>query len=415
MVARIEALLKEKIGLDAVSIGAATVERAMRDRIAATRCHDASDYLEHVLASAGELQQLIEAVVVPESWFFRDRKAFVALARLAQEECSRQPPDHVLRVLSLPCSTGEEPYSMAMTLLDAGVPPQRFAVDAIDISARALARADGGIYGRNSFRDKDLAFRERHFAPMGSAWCLNEGVRRQVRFRQGNLFDSSGFYGAHSFDAIFCRNVLIYFDRAAQVRAVKILDRLLAATGALFVGPSEAALLQEQGFVSAKVPLAFAFRKAPAIDHKPKPPQRRSVQLMPMARRNARAIVPLAKRSSPPPTAADAPTTVVSKTWIEEALQMADRGDLVQALKHCERHMSQDAPSAQAFYLLGLLHDAEGRARLAGEYYRKALYLDPTHAEALIHLAMVLSSEGDERGAQILFDRAKRVQTAGSK
>lgn len=419
VIARIEALLKAKIGLDAASIGAATIGRAVRERTAASGCQDTHAYLDLVLASELELQELIEAVVVPESWFFRDRKAFAALARMAHEECAPQHPDKVLRVLSLPCSTGEEPYSMAITLLDAGIPPHRFAVDAVDISARAIARADSGVYAKNSFRDKDLAFRDRHFEPIGPAWRLSEGVRRQVRFRQNNLFDIGVIFGAQSFDAIFCRNVLIYFDRPTQVRAIEMLKRLLAPTGMLFVGPSETGVLQDRGFVAAKLPLAFAFHKAIGVPGGPKVPRVGSVKPMPAARASARTNAPVSRpmpHSPPAPAVAEAPRAPATvKNWIEEAQRLADQGNLVDALEHCERHMSQDTPSAQAFYLLGLLHDAGGRTRLACEQYRKALYLDPGHAEALVHLAMALSSDGDARGAQVLFDRARRVQAAGGK
>lgn len=416
VIVRIETLLKEKIGLDAVSIGATTLERAVRERLAATGCQDAHAYLDLVLTSEPELQELIEAVVVPESWFFRDRRAFEALARIAQEESPCHHPDGVLRVLSLPCSTGEEPYSIAMTLLDAGMPPRRFQVNAVDISARAIARADSGIYGRNSFRDSDLDFRDRHFMPMGSAYCLNENVRRRVRLHQGNLFDLSGSCGAQTYDAVFCRNVLIYFDRPAQVRAVEILNRLLANTGVLFVGPSETALLQDRGFVSAQLPLAFAFRKAPAVARVPSPPVRPVLAARVNARASALTSRPMQGSSPaqrPAVAVADAPRTATAKSWIEEAQQMADRGNLADALAHCETHMKQDTPSAQAFYLVGLLHDAAGRTQQACEQYRKALYLDPNHEEALVHLAMALRSGGDERGAQRLFERAKRAQVAG--
>lgn len=418
VVARIETLLKERIGLDAASIGTTTLERAVRERLEATGCRDAHTYLGLVLTSEPELQELIEAVVVPESWFFRDRRAFEALARIAQES-PRHRPDGVLRVLSLPCSTGEEPYSIAMTLLDAGMPPHRFQIDAIDISARAIARADSGIYGKNSFRDRDLDFRDRHFMAMGSAYCLNENVRRKVRLQQGNLFDLSGPCGAQTFDAVFCRNVLIYFDRPAQVRAVEILSRLLANTGVLFVGPSETALLQDQGFESAKLPLVFAFRKASATPRTPSPPGRPR-QPMLAARIDSRAGSPASRprqRSAHAPqpavAVADAPRKATTKSWIEEAQQMADRGNLADALAHCETHMKHDTPSAQAFNLVGLLHDAAGRTKLACEQYRKALYLDPNHQEALVHLAMALRTGGDERGAQRLFERAKRAQVAG--
>ncbi len=100
-------------------------------------------YWERVRGSRAELQALIEAVVVPETWFFRDREAFAALARLAREEwLPSAPQTGCCRLLSLPCSTGEEPYSMAMALLDAGVPADRFRIDAVDISAAALAQAE---------------------------------------------------------------------------------------------------------------------------------------------------------------------------------------------------------------------------------------------------------------------------------
>jgi chemotaxis protein methyltransferase WspC len=417
-IARIESLLKARIGLDAASIGTASIERAVRERCAASDCRDAQAYLDLVLTSEVELQELIEAVVVPESWFFRDRQAFVALAGVAQKECLRKGPEGVLRVLSLPCSTGEEPYSMVMTLLDAGIPAPRFQVDAVDISARALAKADAGIYGKNSFRDKDVGYRDGHFAPMGSAYCLNESVRRQVCFRQGNLFDAGSFFGARTFDAIFCRNVLIYFDRPTQLRVVEILNRLLAATGLLFVGPSETGVLQDQGFVTAKLPLAFAFRKALAIGHEPRPAPVRLSKPVPVARANARAPAAIPKpkqRSSPALALVDSARPAVPKSWIEEAQQLADRGNLLDALKHCEQHIDEETTSAAAFYLLGLLHDAAGRSQQACEQYRKALYLDAGHTEALVHLAVALRRDGDARGAQLLLDRAKRVQAAGSK
>ena len=112
----------------------------MQERQSACHLGDVHAYLERVRVSGTELQALIEAVVVPETWFFRDRHAFVALARLAREEWLPSHREGALALLSLPCSTGEEPYSMAMALLDADVPANRFRVDAVDISTRSLAQ-----------------------------------------------------------------------------------------------------------------------------------------------------------------------------------------------------------------------------------------------------------------------------------
>src|ERR1700761_8384985 len=170
--ARFESWLLRETGISVSTLGVHAFERAVWDRVHATQADAASEgdletYWQLLNASRDERQALVELIVVPETWFFRDREAFVALARLANERLVREP-SHVLRVLSAPCSSGEEPYSIAMALFDAGIGPERFSIDAVDISERALEVARRGVYGRNSFRGRALEFRERHFAAVGS-------------------------------------------------------------------------------------------------------------------------------------------------------------------------------------------------------------------------------------------------------
>src|SRR5712691_11385773 len=101
MLAEFEGLLKRTIGLNAASIGASAVKRAVQTRMAACNLKDAQAYREHMRTSVAELQELVEAVVIPETWFFRDPEAFAAMLGFA-----RQRPQPVLRLLSLPCATG---------------------------------------------------------------------------------------------------------------------------------------------------------------------------------------------------------------------------------------------------------------------------------------------------------------------
>src|SRR6478672_4291209 len=107
--AAIENLLRQKIGLNATAVGSNTIARAMRHRMTATGLADEATYLTQLYASATELEALIETIVVPETWFFRDREPFVLLAHYVTSEWLPAHPHRVLRVLSLPCSTGEEP------------------------------------------------------------------------------------------------------------------------------------------------------------------------------------------------------------------------------------------------------------------------------------------------------------------
>ena len=184
----IEALLKQKIGLDANSIGSNTITHAVERRRLSCGLPDRAAYLSHLRSSPQELEDLIEAVVVPETWFFRDREPFVYLRQFVTEWQAAHSAG-VFRVLSAPCSTGEEPYSIAMTLLQSGLTSAQFKVDAVDISHRALLKAKRGIYGKQSFRGGGVVDQSRYFQPAESGQEIRPFVRNTVNFIQGNLLN----------------------------------------------------------------------------------------------------------------------------------------------------------------------------------------------------------------------------------
>jgi chemotaxis protein methyltransferase WspC len=447
---RFKSWLLRETGIDASSLGVNALERAVLERVRVTRlgaaAHDTSvpvdpaeieAYWQQLTISADERQALIEALVVPETWFYRDREAYVALARLAHERLVRDPI-HVLRVLSLPCSTGEEPYTIAMTLLDEGIGENRFTIDAFDISARVIEHACAGIYGRNSFRGHPLAYRDRHFAALKDGWQLNERVRQTVRFSQANLFELPAIAQA-PYDFIFCRNVLIYFDREAQDRAIRRLDGNLADGGTIFVGPAETGLLMRHAMTSARIPLAFAFRRSTPEETgavravglvAPKTPNAAS-RAVPSFSASQRQHAPAYGAASRDPAkqprtrhvhipaparlpqALDAtqtaqPTGLAADRSLDAARRHADAGEFDEAERLAHQHAIVHGPDVDAFHLLGLIADARGRSADAADFYRKALYLDPVHYEALTHLAALLEIRGDRAGAHNLMLRAQR-------
>lgn len=425
--AEFEQLLKSRMGLDAASIGSMSIERAILGRRNACGQLDLGAYLQRVRSSATELQALIEAVVVPETWFFREKDAFAALVRIVQQEHLAQHSTGVVRLLSLPCSTGEEAYSMAMALFDAGVAADRFSIDAVDISHLALDEAQLACYGKNSFRDQDLSFRERHFTPVAQAYQVNGAVVRQVRFQHGNIFSADFLPGVGLYDIIFCRNVLIYFDQPMQEQAIAVLKRLLIRTGTLFVASAEAGLLFKRGFESARLPQACAFKKSTATpdeggrsvpEVKRRIPAKISNHGAHPAASHATASRPnIARPAIPParPASRALPSATVSGATelapLELASRMADEGRLEPAVTLCLEHVKAHGPSVKACQLLGLLHDARGDRPRAIENYRKVLYLDPRHAEALTHLAALLEQQGDHAGAGLLRARLERAKS----
>ncbi|MBV7501612.1 protein-glutamate O-methyltransferase CheR [Achromobacter sp. ACM05] len=423
LVEEFSGLLKRRMGLDSGSIGQAAVERAVRHRMHAAGVDDEQDYLMRVQAWPEEMQQLIEAVIVPETWFFRYPESQDAMAALARERLFAPGCEgRMLRVLSVPCSSGEEPYSIAMALLDAGVPPHRFHVDAIDISVRMVEFAQRAVYGRNSFRGGDLAFRDRHFSEVPDGHQLAARVRGQVRFQPGNLFDPNLLAGAAPYDFVFCRNLLIYFDLATQERAVQVLRRFARDDGVLFVGPAETSLLTGRRLPAVPLARSFAFRAKPApapaempaaaraplsgqgpIVHAWTPPRRPVAQTP--APRLPMPHAAIADTPSAPPAAA---TGQAAQTSLREIAALADLGRVRDAMAKCQAHIDIHGASADALHLQGLLLDAEGQSRQAQAAYRKALYLDPNHREALLHLAALVASDGDHESARRLQARAAR-------
>jgi len=219
------------------------------------------------------------------------------------------------------------------------------------------------------------------------------------------------------YEVIFCRNLLIYFDRPTQDRAIQILRKMLKPDGWLFVGSAETSLLLSQGFVSSKIPHAFAFRKAEPVEPKPRPPRVASLLPPLMARPlssvfSRRTLSPLSSAIAPLPVPpANAKKTPAPALTLETALRLADEGRLAEATNHCDEFMRQHGPSAHAYYVSGLVRDAIGRSAEARELYRKAVYLDPHHYEALIHLASSIEQQGNTAGAEVLRARVRRLES----
>ncbi|MBC3271073.1 chemotaxis protein CheR [Pseudomonas sp. SWRI81] len=402
--------LKERIGLDVASVGAAIIERAVRQRTTLSQAAHADEYWYLLQGSRDEQQALIEAVIVPETWFFRYPESFATLGKLARQRLAELNNMRALRILSLPCSTGEEPYSIAMALLDAGLKPHQFKVDGMDISPLSVDKARRAVYGKNSFRGQDLQFRERHFMPEQDGHRVNEYVREQVRWQVGNVLDPTLLANEPAFDFVFCRNLLIYFDQPTQKQVFEVLKRLTHVDGVLFIGPAEGSLLGRLGMRSIGIPQSFAFSRHSEPHPEPLPTPKpvavphsqplRSTPPAPVRNRPFTAVtaLPVTKKTANPDAA----------TLLAQIAALANEGKSAEARAACEQYLRSHEPVAQVFYWLGLLSDVSGLSLEAQGFYRKALYLEPQHPEALMHLAALMQAQGDTAGARRLQERAAR-------
>ncbi|HWJ94121.1 MAG TPA: protein-glutamate O-methyltransferase CheR, partial [Telluria sp.] len=355
-----------------------------------------------------EVDELAELVVVPESWMFRDPVAFACATTHVRERLARQP-GHAPRILSAPCAGGEEPYSMAMALADAGVAPGACRIDAIDLSAVSIARARSGHYTRNAFRGGRMEFRDRYFTPDGDNYQLCDDIRAAVRFEQANLFALDGVCAA-GYDVIFCRNLLIYFDDDGIRRAAAVLSQLLAEDGILLAGPAEVPALCAHGFTPVGVSGAFALRKGGAAPAPARPRPRavapRRVMPLPPAPLPA---APIQVRAQPPAVAAPAPVH-----HLGDAQRMADAGRLREAADACQALLAVTPDEPRAWFILGLVSQCLGDGAAAERHWRRCLYLQPNHYEALCALALLAEQRGEPSLATLYRQRAARAGTGGS-
>ena len=412
----IEQLLKDHIGLDPTSLGPKAVECAAAERMRLLGIGAVSSYLALVSKSPAELEALIELVVIPETWFFRDREPFIFLSNFIRSEWKPLHAPRALRILSAPCATGEEPYSIVMTCLDCGLNQNQFVVDAIDINKNFLGKAQSAVYGRNSFRGADLAFRGRYFSQEGQAYSLKPIVRACVSFFKANILEPAGFPESAPYDIIFCRNLMIYLHDLARTKTIAAVDRLLATGGLLFVGHAEAIPALMEAFETVNHQGSFALRKRAQKQINLFPSEiMQKTDFPPAAAQNT--VVRAGPQSGPSASPIESGAVMFGRQApsagayenIEQATRLADEGSLKAAAEICERMIKTDARNARPHFLLGLIREAEGDNHGAEECFNRAIYLAADFADAILHLAVLKEESGDGASADILRRRAALI------
>lgn len=435
----IDNLLRQKIGIDVNIIGVRKVYKAVETRCFLCGISNTNEYLQILQNSSQELDELVELIVVPETWFFRDRKTYEAIANYVRYQWLNKSQISKLRLLSIPCSTGEEPYSLAMTLLDLGLQPDQFNIDAVDINKQYLFKAKKGIYGRNSFRGDNLEFQNRYFNPIGKEYQISQQVRNTVNFSQGNLLDSQLLLDRTSnniaYDIIFCRNVLIYFDVTARKATLKNLDRLLKPEGIMLLGTSETGELGNLGWQLIRVNgVLVGQKKSSNIEEINFPDvylreknskgqeknqiqqkiQQMNTRVSPQALNKPTQINKEINQEKNPPHKTKEYTfpskTERNQNHLDCIRNLADEGNLKEALLQCKKYLQVDSTNAEVYVLLGEVYQAQKLELKAEDCFQKAIYLDPENSQALLHLILLKEQRGDNTKANILRQRWQRLQ-----
>jgi|GEM_PF-4325020 len=234
--ALIAAHLLSTLGMNASALEAAHLRRAIRRRMDVAGLRSAEAYAEHYRTSPREQEALAEEIYIHETCFFRDRAVFTESVAWVKAWLAENAGP--ISILSAPCSTGEEPYSIAALLHAEGISSERFRIHAVDVSAHALLRAQDAIYNGLSLRNIPSPREENFLTSAGSAWTVVPEVRVPVRFERVNLLDDDALQSG-GYDLIFCRNLLIYLDPTSRLRLAANLSRALRPGGRLVLGAAD--------------------------------------------------------------------------------------------------------------------------------------------------------------------------------
>jgi chemotaxis protein methyltransferase CheR len=246
------------------------IDRRLVERIAATQSDSFQSYFAHLRSDAEhEIEHLINAFTVNETYFYReDHQLRCMTSNLLDEAISRKGADGTIRIWSVPCSTGEEPYSIALWLLENWPVVDRYNIEIVgsDIDTRALNAAAEGVYGERALMRLSRPMIDRYFKALGEGrYQIDPGLRESIRFSQVNLVDANDIAGYRGFDIIFCRNVLIYFDDASRRVAAENLYDCLRPGGYICLGHSETMSRISSLFQVRRFPDAIVYQR-PEVD-----------------------------------------------------------------------------------------------------------------------------------------------------
>jgi chemotaxis protein methyltransferase CheR len=234
-----------KTGIQFVDSKKYYVERRVADRIAKTNSGSFRDYftLVRFQMSGQEMQSLVNAMTVNETYFFREDYQFDSLVKgILPEIAKTKPRGKPIRIWSMPCSSGEEPYSIAIKILELWSSSDAWDIEihASDIDTKILDEARAGIYGERSLSRVPLATKRQYFVrrPDGSHQ-ISAALRNSIDFSLVNIVDPLQTRRFRDFDVIFCRNLLIYFDDSGRREAAEMFFEALAPGGFLCLGHSE--------------------------------------------------------------------------------------------------------------------------------------------------------------------------------
>ncbi len=355
-----------------------------------------------------EFKELVKVLTVGETYFFRTPNHMWAFRddMLPQVVAAREGnllpslSGKPITIWSAGCSTGEEPYGLAMLVDESRAlfPQARFKFLGTDVNEDSLTLARAAQYEQRSINQVPPTYLERYFTSFDGKYALTADIRRMVDFTYHNLLEPAlppPVSAPNSVDVIFCRNVFIYFADEIVTEIARRFFNVLLPGGFLVVGHSETLDRLSTGFEMVFLSGAYIYRKPLTPEQKNKLAERAAARKL--APQSPKPKPP--PREQPPPAQPAASPEEAARVLTEQARLSADRGDYEQALRSASDAIKLDPRNARAHYVLGLVHWTKGETEHALTSFSRATDLDPDFALASYYLAEAQRRAGQPQEA----------------
>lgn len=379
-------LIEERVGLAIYTQMRGTLE----DILIAQASENPRDYLNALRDSAETSpiwQALLDALTIGETYFLRDRTHFQVLRQqiLPQLIADRRNSERLeINLWSAGCATGEEPYSLAITLHELLPDIDKWKINLIgtDINGKALQTAQRGVYRKWAFRHTDSDFQTRYFDPVPDGLQIKPHIRNKVIFRHANILEPT----IYQFDVILCRNVMLYFGVKHSKQAEIMFFNTLSPGGWLLLGQAEAIHYTREFWTTHLYEGAPIYQKPikPAVIHPVK-----QQEAKPTPHINDSDDENLLRQ-----LIFQRPDHV--QAYILLANSLANRQQFLEAHKQIDTALEIDPLAADGYYLRAVLHLEEGDTQAARKSLREALYCRRDHPLAAFLLGNIYAQEGEE-------------------
>ncbi|MDR2633082.1 MAG: protein-glutamate O-methyltransferase CheR [Treponema sp.] len=258
---RYRSLVYNESGIHFTLTNRSILESRLKERLRAKGLDSPKTYFTMITQDKEELKNFLDSITTNLTRFFRNQPQFDTLEKFVIPELlniKKHTGSTVLKIWSAGCSTGEEPFSIAMLMSEALPHPWKYEIVASDISLKCLLSGKEGFYADNHLEGIPSVYLHKYFDRMTGGYKVKPEIMAKVRFDYHNLKNDSGL---RNMDIVFCRNVIIYFDEAAQTGVIKRFWDSMASKSFLFIGHSESLFGMDTPFEFVKTPWATLYRK----------------------------------------------------------------------------------------------------------------------------------------------------------